>query len=85
MKESRSADFWSIGAIDAFNRCDERNVSVLALVTWLGFRGLRRAREATAAAGRSGDTVAQGRAGGGLGHRLYGAADAPVRPGRGAC
>jgi polyisoprenyl-phosphate glycosyltransferase len=37
---ARGADFFLIdrAAIDAFSRCDERNVSVLALVTWLGFR-----------------------------------------------
>jgi dolichol-phosphate mannosyltransferase len=36
----RGADFFLIDrlAIDAFRRCDERNVSVLALITWLGFR-----------------------------------------------
>ena len=36
----RGADFFLVdrAAIDAFARCDERNVSVLALVTWLGFR-----------------------------------------------
>jgi glycosyltransferase involved in cell wall biosynthesis len=42
MKEmpARGADFFLIDrvAIDAFRRCDERNVSVLALITWLGFR-----------------------------------------------
>jgi polyisoprenyl-phosphate glycosyltransferase len=42
MKEmpERGADFFLIDrvAIDAFRRCDERNVSVFALITWLGFR-----------------------------------------------
>ena len=35
----RGADFFLIDrlAIDAFRQCDERNVSVLALITWLGF------------------------------------------------
>jgi len=36
----RGADFFLIDrvAIDAFRRCDERNVSVFALITWLGFK-----------------------------------------------
>jgi dolichol-phosphate mannosyltransferase len=36
---ARGADFFLIDrlAIDAFRQCDERNVSVLALITWLGF------------------------------------------------
>ena len=82
--DPRRADFFLIGRIDAFNRCDERNVSVLALVTWLGFRQAYVERRSNRGGRPVGlDTVAQGRAGGGLGHRLYGAADAPVRPGRG--
>jgi polyisoprenyl-phosphate glycosyltransferase len=37
---ARGADFFLIDrvVIDAFRRCDERNVSVFALITWLGFR-----------------------------------------------
>ena len=37
---ARGADFFLIdrAVIDAFRRCDERNVSVFALITWLGFR-----------------------------------------------
>jgi glycosyltransferase involved in cell wall biosynthesis len=37
---SRGADFFLIDrvVIDAFRQCSERNVSVLALITWLGFR-----------------------------------------------
>lgn len=37
---SSGADFFLIDreVIDAFCRCSERNVSVLALITWLGFR-----------------------------------------------
>ena len=42
MKEmpARGADFFLIDrvVIDAFRRFPERNVSVLALITWLGFR-----------------------------------------------
>jgi polyisoprenyl-phosphate glycosyltransferase len=37
---ARGADFFLVDrvVIDAFRRCDERNVSVFALITWLGFR-----------------------------------------------
>ncbi len=37
---ARGADFFLVDrvVIDAFKRFDERNVSVLALITWLGFR-----------------------------------------------
>jgi glycosyltransferase involved in cell wall biosynthesis len=42
MKEmpARGADFFLVDrvVIDAFRRCPERHVSVLALITWLGFR-----------------------------------------------
>ena len=36
----RGADFFLVDrvVIDAFRRCSERHVSVLALITWLGFR-----------------------------------------------
>src|SRR5688500_17847602 len=62
MKEmpARGADFFLIdrAAIDAFNRCDERNVSVLALVTWLGFRqAYVEYEKQPRAAGRSGWTM----------------------------
>ena len=55
----RGADFFLIdrAAIDAFRRCDERNVSVLALVTWLGFRQAQvEYDKQPRAAGRSGWT-----------------------------
>jgi polyisoprenyl-phosphate glycosyltransferase len=54
------ADFFLIdrAAIDAFSRCDERNVSVLALVTWLGFRQAHvEYDKQPRAAGRSGWTM----------------------------
>src|SRR5687767_8911430 len=56
---ARGADFFLIdrAAIDAFRRCDERNVSVLALVTWLGFRQAQvEYDKQPRAAGRSGWT-----------------------------
>jgi|SRR5688572_867164 polyisoprenyl-phosphate glycosyltransferase len=64
MKEmpARGADFFLIdrAAIDAFNRCDERNVSVLALVTWLGFRqAYVEYEKQPRAAGRSGWTLSR--------------------------
>lgn len=64
MKEMppRGADFFLIdrAAIDAFNRCDERNVSVLALVTWLGFRqAYVEYEKQPRAAGRSGWTLSR--------------------------
>ena len=58
----RGADFFLIDrtAIDAFKRCDERNVSVLALVTWLGFRqGYVEYEKQPRAAGQSGWTLAR--------------------------
>ena len=57
---ARGADFFLIdrAAIDAFRRCDERNVSVLALVTWLGFRQAQvEYDKQPRAAGRSGWTL----------------------------
>jgi polyisoprenyl-phosphate glycosyltransferase len=57
---ARGADFFLIDrtAIDAFRRCDERNVSVLALVTWLGFRQAQvEYDKQPRAAGRSGWTL----------------------------
>ena len=57
---ARGADFFLIDrtAIDAFRRCDERNVSVLALVTWLGFRQAHvEYDKQPRAAGRSGWTL----------------------------
>jgi len=57
---ARGADFFLIDrtAIDAFGRCDERNVSVLALVTWLGFRQAQvEYDKQPRAAGRSGWTL----------------------------
>lgn len=64
MKEmpARGADFFLMdrAAIDAFNRCDERNVSVLALVTWLGFRqAYVEYEKQPRAAGRSGWTLSR--------------------------
>jgi dolichol-phosphate mannosyltransferase len=59
---ARGADFFLIdrAAIDAFTRCDERNVSVLALVTWLGFRQAYIDYEKQPrAAGRSGWTLSR--------------------------
>ena len=59
---ARGADFFLIDrlAIDAFRRCDERNVSVLALVTWLGFRQADiEYHKQPRAAGRSGWTLAR--------------------------
>ena len=59
---ARGADFFLIdrAAIDAFNRCDERNVSVLALVTWLGFRqAYVEYQKQPRAAGQSGWTLSR--------------------------
>lgn len=59
---ARGADFFLIDrvAIDAFARCDERNISVLALVTWLGFRqAYIEYEKQPRAAGRSGWTLAR--------------------------
>ena len=58
----RGADFFLIDrlAIDAFRRCDERNVSVLALITWLGFpQAVIEYDKQPRAAGRSGWTLAR--------------------------
>jgi len=64
MKEmpERGADFFLIDrmVIDAFCRCDERNVSVLALITWLGFRQVTvEYDKQPRAAGTSGWTLAR--------------------------
>lgn len=58
----RGADFFLIDrlAIEAFRHCDERNVSVLALITWLGFpQAVIEYDKQPRAAGRSGWTLAR--------------------------
>ncbi len=58
----RGADFFLIDrlAIDAFRQCDERNVSVLALITWLGFpQAVIEYDKQPRAAGASGWTLAR--------------------------
>ena len=64
MKEmpARGADFFLIGkpVLDAFRQFRERNVSVLALITWLGFRQETiEYDKQPRAAGRSGWTLAR--------------------------
>lgn len=64
MKEipARGADFFLIDrvAIDAFRRCEERHVSVFALIAWLGFRQeYIEYDKQPRAAGRSGWTMAR--------------------------
>jgi dolichol-phosphate mannosyltransferase len=57
---ARGADFFLLdrAVIDAFKRFNERNVSVLALITWLGFRQTEiEYDKQPRAAGRSGWTV----------------------------
>ena len=59
---ARGADFFLIdrAVIDAFRRCDERNVSVFALITWLGLpAGHVEYDKQPRAAGRSGWTLAR--------------------------
>ena len=58
----RGADFFLVDrlAIDAFRQCDERNTSVLALITWLGFpQAVIEYDKHPRAAGRSGWTLAR--------------------------
>ena len=64
MKEmpARGADFFLVdrAVIDAFRRFPERNVSVLALITWLGFRqACVEYDKQPRAGGRSGWTIAR--------------------------
>ena len=64
MKEmpSRGADFFLVDrvVIDAFARCEERNTSVLGLITWLGFKqAYIEYDKQSRASGRSGWTLAK--------------------------
>jgi dolichol-phosphate mannosyltransferase len=64
MKEmpARGADFFLVDrlVVDAFRRCDERHVSVFALITWLGFRqDYIEYDKQPRVAGRSGWTIAR--------------------------